>query len=134
MHKATLSQPTDQPNRHLHHPRTTAKPLTPLRTRQVRGEGPIPRDVDRPSPSDHEAARGRERVRATLVVCEDDTFPAKSPGAGHGWRARSFGCRTALVSTARSLPALRLAVASGVDLAAAIDAFLSQPEGGALTP
>ncbi len=38
------------------------------------------------------------------------------------------GCRTALVTTARSQPALRLAVASGVDLAAAIDAFLSQPD------
>jgi integrase len=32
------------------------------------------------------------------------------------------------VTTARSRPALRLAVASGVDLAAAIDAFLSQPD------
>jgi len=32
------------------------------------------------------------------------------------------------VTTARSRPALRVAVASGVDLAAAIDAFLSQPD------
>jgi len=32
------------------------------------------------------------------------------------------------VTTARSRPALRLTVASGVDLAAAIDAFLSQPD------
>src|SRR5919112_2929144 len=30
--------------------------------------------------------------------------------------------------TARNRPALRLAVASGVDLAAAIDAFVSQPD------
>jgi len=47
-----------------------------------REEGPIPREVDRSSPSDREAARGRERRRATLVVREDDTFPAKSPGVG----------------------------------------------------
>jgi hypothetical protein len=32
------------------------------------------------------------------------------------------------MASARSRPALRLAVASGVDLAAAIDAFLSQPD------
>ena len=32
------------------------------------------------------------------------------------------------MTTARSRPALRLAVASGVDLATAIDAFLSQPD------
>jgi hypothetical protein len=32
------------------------------------------------------------------------------------------------VTTARSRPALRFAVASGVDLAVAIDAFLSQPD------
>jgi hypothetical protein len=37
------------------------------------------------------------------------------------------------VTTARSRPALRLAVASGVDLAVAIDAFLSQPELAATT-
>ena len=54
-----------------------------------RGEGPIPREVDRSSPSDREAARGRERLRATLVVREDDTFPAKSPGAGPGERGRA---------------------------------------------
>jgi hypothetical protein len=37
------------------------------------------------------------------------------------------------VTTARSRRALRLAVASGVDLAAAIDAFLSQPDLAATT-
>ena len=30
------------------------------------------------SPADREAPRGRERRRATLLVREDDTFPAKS--------------------------------------------------------
>jgi hypothetical protein len=44
------------------------------------------------------------------------------------WLATRAACRTVLVTTARSRPALRLAVASGVDLAAAIDAFLSQPD------
>ena len=44
------------------------------------------------------------------------------------WCATSCGCRTALATTARGRPALRLAVASGVALAAAIDAFLSQPD------
>jgi hypothetical protein len=84
---------------------------------QVRGEGPIPRDVDRSRRSDHEPAWGRERLRATLIVREDDTFPAKSTESG-AWRARTCGCRTALVTTTRSRPALRVAVASGVDLAA----------------
>jgi hypothetical protein len=46
---------------------------------------------------------------------------------------RRVGCRTALMTTARSRPALRLAVASGGDLAAAIDAFLSQPDLAATT-
>jgi hypothetical protein len=53
-----------------------------------RGEGPIPSELDPPSPRDREAARRRERLRATLPVCEDDTFPAKSPGAGPGERGR----------------------------------------------
>jgi hypothetical protein len=39
-----------------------------------------------------------------------------------------LGCRTELVTRTSSRPALRLATASGVDLAAAIDAFLSQPD------
>jgi hypothetical protein len=51
-----------------------------------RGEGPIPRELDRSSPADREAPRGRERLRARLLVREDDTFPAKSPGAGLGRR------------------------------------------------
>jgi hypothetical protein len=37
------------------------------------------------------------------------------------------------VTTARSRPAVRLAVTSRVDLAAAIDAFLSQPDLAATT-
>lgn len=45
----------------------------------ARGEGPIPRELDWSSKADREAARGRERLCATLVVREDDTFPAKSP-------------------------------------------------------
>jgi len=65
-------------------------------------------------------ARHVGRARRRHVSCE-----VARRGA---WRARSFGCRTALVTTARSRPALRLAVASGVDLATAIDAFLSQPD------
>jgi len=41
---------------------------------------------------------------------------------------RSVTGGAVFVPRARSRPALRLAVASGVDLAAAIDAFLSQPD------
>ena len=44
-----------------------------------------------------------------------------------------LGCRTGLVTSASSRPALRLAVASGVDLGAAIDAFLSLPDLAATT-
>jgi len=51
-----------------------------------RKEGPIPREVDRPTSGDPQAARGRERLRATWVVREEDTFPAKSPGAAPGRR------------------------------------------------
>ena len=56
--------------------------------RMTRGEGPIPREADRPDRPDREAARGRERLRATLLVREDDTFPAKSPRGGAGERGR----------------------------------------------
>jgi len=66
--------------------RAARRPAARRARRACRGEGPIPREVDRASPSDREAARGRERLRATLVVREDDTFPAKSPGAGPGER------------------------------------------------
>jgi len=55
-----------------------------------------------------------------LFVCEDDTFPAKSPGAGPGDKV--VRGTTERVTTDRSRPTL----ASGVDLAMAIDAFLSQ--------
>jgi len=54
-----------------------------------RGEGRIPREVDRPTAGDPQTARGPERLRATLVVREDDTFPAKSPGPGPGAQRRA---------------------------------------------
>ena len=47
-----------------------------------RAKGPIPREVDRPSPADREAVRGRERPCAKLLMREDDTFPAKSSPRG----------------------------------------------------
>jgi hypothetical protein len=47
--------------------------------------------------------------------------------------SEDVGCRTAIVTTASSRPVLHLAVVSGVDLAAAIDAYLSQPDLAATT-
>jgi hypothetical protein len=83
--------------------RTRSKPANAPLSRVVAGlslsrgsdsrgcrEGPIPRDLDRSRRSDHEPARGRERLRATLIVREDDTFPAKSTESG-AWRARTCG-------------------------------------------
>ena len=127
-HRAALRDEKEHPSTKIK--RATRPPIG--RTSQVRGEGRIPREVDRSSPSDHEAARGSRvlarhvgRARRRHVSCE-----VARPGT---WCATSCGCRTALVTTARSRPALRLAVASGVDLAAAIDAFLSQPDLAATT-
>jgi hypothetical protein len=49
---------------------------------QVRGEGPIPREVDRPTVEDAQATPCRERLRATLVVREATRFLRSRPARG----------------------------------------------------
>ena len=94
-HAATLRRRRERAAAALdekHHSSTKIKrtPRRPIAgASQVRGEGPIPRELDQPTAGHPQAARAWERLRATLVVREDDTFPAKSPGAGPGERRRA---------------------------------------------
>ncbi|MGH2941754.1 MAG: hypothetical protein ACRDLN_03125, partial [Solirubrobacteraceae bacterium] len=95
-----------------------------------RGEGPIPREVSRRPAVDRQALRARERRSAKLAVREDDTFPAKSP-----LTAARAALRGAVEPAAMSMPPARTRTALSVvpaeadgALAAAVDAFLSQPD------
>jgi hypothetical protein len=65
-----------------------AETLTVLRAPALSGSRgrAIPREVGRPSRAEREAPRGPIAAPRQRLVREDDTFPAKSPGAGPSQR------------------------------------------------
>ena len=62
---------------------------TPGERRKSAGKGPFPAKSTGRPPGIPRRCGAAKRVRATLVVREDDTFPAKSPGAGPGAQRRA---------------------------------------------
>lgn len=113
-------------------PRSSEPPVRPSgERRKSAGKGPFPaKSTGRPSRMPRRRRAGSACAPRWLCAKRHVSCEVARRGA---WSASPPGCRTALVTTARSQAALRLAVASAVDLAAAIDAFLSQPDLAATT-